>query len=166
MQELCCHCKPSTTHGTGVKLAAGTVRGLLRKHGLQHLRPKVVPLLSSTQKHKRISFAIKALMGLTWCQVTKLKFVTGTHKLVIKHTTPPTGLLYSVAGSQKYTDVLQQHFVPEGNKFKLANRQTTGLCSKIVHQPTRPRKTWHALLLKCPPGTFWNGPPALQICHP
>ena len=153
---------------TGIKLAARTIRSLLRKNGLRHLRPKVVPILRAAQKQRRLKFAKQALrtelvswrrvmitdscifrlgprgrpaghwctqatrgsigkakhshgvhvyMGMTWWGVTKLMFVTGTHKQVSKYTNPNTGQLYTRVGSLEYTDVLEQLFVPEGNRL-------------------------------------------------
>ena len=196
---------------TGVKSAARTVRGLLRKHGLQHLRPKVVPILSAIQKHKRIRFAMKALrselvswrrvmftdscifrlgprckpagrwctqatrgsigkpkhshgvhvyMGMTCWGVTKLKFVTGTHKSLSKYTNPRTALLYSGVGSQVYNDVLQQHFVPEGNRlFKQAGKWTDNWQLQQDNAPAhKTKENMACIAAQVPGGHFLEWP--------
>ena len=47
----------------------------------------------------------------------KIKFVAGTHKQVSKFINPKTKHLHTGVGSQEYTEVLSQLFVPEGNRL-------------------------------------------------
>ena len=54
---------------------------------------------------------------LSYWGVTKLKFVTGTHKQASKFVNPRTKRLHTGVGSQEYTEVLSQLFVPEGNRL-------------------------------------------------
>lgn len=156
------------------KLSCSTVTRVLRQQGLQHLRAKVVPLLTASQKLDRVRFAKAALrrelcswrrvmitdskyfrlhamgrpagrwctyatrgtvarpkhsiavhvyMGISYHGITSLKFVTGTHKQVSKYTNPKTKKPHTGVAQEEYTDVLRDHFVPEGNKlFQHVNR--------------------------------------------
>ena len=147
----------------GSKLSSSTVTRLLRRKGLQHLRPRVVPMLTASHMLDRVYLAKAALrvsmrrvmftdskyfrlqtmgrpsarwcthatrgtvarpkhtiavhvyMGMTYHGTTSLKFVTGTHKQVSKYTNPKTKRPHT--GVAKYHDVLQEHFIPEGNRL-------------------------------------------------
>ena len=50
-----------TQQALGLKLSASTVTRLLKRKGLQHLAPKVVPMLTDKQKLARVTFAKAAL---------------------------------------------------------------------------------------------------------
>ena len=63
------------------------------------------------------SIAAHVYMGISYWGVTKLKFVTGTHKQASKFVNPKTKRLHTGVGSQEYTEVLSQLFVPEGNRL-------------------------------------------------
>ena len=157
-----------TQQALGLKLSPSTITRLLRKKGLQHLRDKVVPMLTAGQKQNRVRFAKSALrrelcswrrvmitdskyfrlhamgrpagrwctpatrsiiarpkhsiaahvyMGITYHGTTSLKFVTGTHKQVSKHTNCRTKLPHKGVAQDEYTDVLHDHFLPEGNRL-------------------------------------------------
>ena len=158
----------NTERALGSKFSPSTVTRILRKQGLQHLRAKVVPMLTASQKLNRLRFAKAALrrelcswrrvivtdskyfrlramgrpagrwctpatrgivarhkhniaahvyMGVSYHGTTSLKFVTGTHKQVSKYTNPKTKRPHSGVASDEYTDVLRDHFVPEGNRL-------------------------------------------------
>ena len=63
------------------------------------------------------SIAAHVYMSISYWGVTKLKFVTGTHKQVSKFINPKTKHLHTGVRSQEYTEVLSQLFVPEGNRL-------------------------------------------------
>ena len=50
-----------TQQDLGLKFSTSTVRRVLRKQGLKHLSPKVVPLLTAQHKLDRVKFAKKAM---------------------------------------------------------------------------------------------------------
>jgi len=151
-----------------VQLSRSSVTRILKRKGMQHLSPKVVPLLTAMQKAARIKFARAALrtevvswrrvlitdskyfklyaMGKPagrWCTpasrgtlarpktsiavhaymgccrhgTTTLKFVTGTHKQASKHVNPKTKRLHTGVGQDEYHAVIQEHWVPEGNRL-------------------------------------------------
>ena len=153
---------------TGSKISSSTVTRLLRRKGLQHLRPRVVPMLTATQRLNRVRFARTALrrelcswrrtmitdskyfrlqamgrpagrwcthatrgtvarpkhsiaahvyMGITYHGTTTLKFVTGTHKQASKYINPKTKQPHTGVAKDEYNDVLQCHFLPEGNRL-------------------------------------------------
>ncbi|DBA77870.1 TPA: hypothetical protein ACH3X1_009224 [Trebouxia sp. C0004] len=138
-----------------LKVSVSTVQHTLRRAGLKHLRPKVVPMLTAKQKHTGIKFGTAAqrtdtvcwrdtmitdssifrmhptgkpagswrtqatrgtvqrpkhslivhcYMGMTYCGVTTLKFVTGTHKLAQKY--PKTKRAFTGVGSKEYNEGL------------------------------------------------------------
>jgi len=46
---------------SGVKMSLSTTKRYLRKQGLQHLRPRIVPILTANHKAARLAFAKAAL---------------------------------------------------------------------------------------------------------
>ena len=56
-------------------------------------------------------------MGICYWAVTKLRFVTGTHKQVSKFVNSKSKRLYAGVGSSEYNEVLSEMFVPEGNRL-------------------------------------------------
>ena len=63
------------------------------------------------------SIAAHVYMGIAYHGVTSLKFVTGTHKQVSKDTSAKTGKPHTGVAQKEYTEVLHDHFIPEGNKL-------------------------------------------------
>ena len=71
------HCKTASTiaaelqQQSGLKISPRSVRRSLRKEGLSHLRPKIVPILTPKHKVTRLSFAKKALRSeqVSWRRV-------------------------------------------------------------------------------------------------
>ncbi|DBA79346.1 TPA: hypothetical protein ACH3X1_008499 [Trebouxia sp. C0004] len=62
----------------------------------------------------------QALLSMpTWAVVatTILKFVTGTHKQASKHVNPKTKRLHTGVGQDEYHAVIQEHWVPLGNRL-------------------------------------------------
>ena len=55
-------------------------------------------------------------MGICDWGVTKLLFVTGTHKQPSKFVNPKSNRLYAGVGDVECSQVLSQLFVPEGNR--------------------------------------------------
>jgi len=51
----------------GIKVSISTVERALKSQGLKHLRPKVVPMLTATQKATRVMFAKKCMRGELVC---------------------------------------------------------------------------------------------------
>ncbi|DBA98221.1 TPA: hypothetical protein ACH3X1_001147 [Trebouxia sp. C0004] len=71
-------------------------------------------------------------MGISYHGTTSLKFVTGTHKQVSKYINPKTKLPHKGVAADEYTDVLRDHFIPEGKKmFAHAGKSFSGLASKL-----------------------------------
>ncbi|DBA98194.1 TPA: hypothetical protein ACH3X1_014811, partial [Trebouxia sp. C0004] len=63
-------------------------------------------------------------MGCCRHGTTTLKFVTGTHKLASKHVNPKTKRLHTGVGQDEYHAVIQEHWVPEGNRlFQQAGKE-------------------------------------------
>ena len=54
-----------------LKVSVSTVQRALRREGLKHLRPKVVPMLTTKQRQTRVRFGTAALRTNTvcWCNV-------------------------------------------------------------------------------------------------
>ena len=65
----------------------------------------------------RSSIAAHVYMGICYRGVTKLMFVTGTHKQPSKFVDPKSKRLYVGVGGLEYHEVLSQLFVPEGNRL-------------------------------------------------
>lgn len=65
------------------------------------------------------SIAAHVYMGIAYHGVTSLKFVTGTHKQVSKHINPKTKRPHTGVAQHEYTDVLRDHFIPQGQKLFL-----------------------------------------------
>ena len=58
-------------------------------------------------------------MGIAYHGVTSLKFVTGTLKQISKHINPKTKRTHTGVAQHEYTDVLCDHFIPQGQKLFL-----------------------------------------------
>ncbi|DBA75391.1 TPA: hypothetical protein ACH3X1_010655 [Trebouxia sp. C0004] len=56
-------------------------------------------------------------MGCCRHVTTTLKLVTGTHKQASKHVNPKTKRLHTGIGQDEYHAVIQEHWVPEGNRL-------------------------------------------------
>ncbi len=65
----------------------------------------------------RSSIAAHVYMGICYWGVTKLMFVTGTHKQASKFFNPRSKRRYVGVGGAEYNEVLSQCFVPEGNRL-------------------------------------------------
>ena len=63
------------------------------------------------------SDGVHAYMGMTWWGFTPLKLATGTHHLPKKYINLQIRQFQIGVGSKEYNDVLQQHFIPEGNRL-------------------------------------------------
>ncbi|DBA82855.1 TPA: hypothetical protein ACH3X2_006804 [Trebouxia sp. C0005] len=95
-------------------------------------------------------------MGISYHGTTSLKFVTGTHKQVSKQTNPQTKLPHQVVAKDEYTDVLRDHFIPEGNQmFAHAGKWADNQKLQQDNAPQPP--TWPSLLTMCQQVIFWLG---------
>lgn len=152
----------------GKRFSNSTVRRILKKNGLKHLSPRVVPQLTAQHKADRVQFAkiclrrevvswrrtlvtdskyfqtepkgrpaarwctpatrgsvarvshpisVHVYMGISYWGVTKLKFVTGTHKQGSQYINPKTMRPYTGVCGQEYSDVVTQCFKPEGDRL-------------------------------------------------
>ncbi|KAL3131043.1 hypothetical protein ABBQ38_008592 [Trebouxia sp. C0009 RCD-2024] len=81
------------------------------------LRRWCSPGARGTVPRPKHSIAAHVYMGICYWGVTKLMFVTGTHKQVSKFVNPKSKRLYAGVGSSEYSEVLSQMFVPEGNRL-------------------------------------------------
>ncbi|KAL3153558.1 hypothetical protein ABBQ38_011887 [Trebouxia sp. C0009 RCD-2024] len=81
------------------------------------LRRWCSPGARGTVPRPKHSIAAHVYMGICYWGVTKLMFVTGTHKQVSKFVNPKSKRLYAGVGSSEYSEVLSQMFVPEDNRL-------------------------------------------------
>lgn len=81
------------------------------------LRRWCKPAARGTVARPKHSIAAHVYMGISYWGTTKLMFMTGTHKQSSKFVNPKTKRLYAGVGSDEYTEVLSQLFVPEGNRL-------------------------------------------------
>ena len=93
-------------------------------------------------------------MGMTWWGVTTFQLVTGTHHLPRKYLNLRTRQLQVGVGSKEYNDVLQQHFIPEGNRlFQQSGHWIENWQLQQDNAPApRQRRTWAALGSMCQEG--------------
>ena len=103
-------------------------------------------------------------MGISYHGTTRLKFVTGTHKQVNKYINPKTKLLHKGVAKDEYTDVLSDHFIPEGNKMlahagKHADklRQRTDKLQQDNAPPHKTATNMAFIANHVPAGHFWSG---------
>ena len=75
------------------------------------------PATRGTVAKPKHSIAAHVYMGISYHGTTSLKFVIGTHKQVSKYTNPKTNLPHKGVAKDECTDVLRDHFIPEGNKL-------------------------------------------------
>ena len=75
------------------------------------------PATRGTVARTKHSVAAHVYLGITYQGTTSLKFVTGTHKQVSKYQNPKTKRLHTGVAQNEYTDILREHFIPEGNRL-------------------------------------------------
>ena len=96
-------------------------------------------------------------MGISYHGITSLKFVTGTHKQVSKYINPKTKLPYKGVAKGEYTDVLRDHFTPEGNKM-FAHAGKWADKWKLQQDNAPPHKTATNIADHVPPSHFLAWP--------
>ncbi|DBA98086.1 TPA: hypothetical protein ACH3X1_014707 [Trebouxia sp. C0004] len=189
-----------TKQDVEVQLSRSSVTRILKRKGMQHLSPKVVPLLTAMQKAARIKFARAALrtevvswhrvlitdskyfklyaMGKPagrWCTpasrgtvarpktsiavhaymgccrhgTTTLRFVTGRNKQASKHVNPKTKRLHTGVGQDEYHAVIQEHWVPEGNRLFQQAGKWADNWQLQQDNAAAARKIWHTSLPMC-----------------
>ena len=72
------------------------------------------PSTRGTAGRQSHPIAVHVYMGVTYRGVTTLKFVTGTHKQPSPYTRA-NGSAHAGVAAQEYHDVLEHHFLPQGN---------------------------------------------------
>ena len=107
------------------------------------------------------SISAHVYMGIAYHGATNLKFVTGTHKQVSNYIDPKTKRPYRGLAQQEYTDVLRDHFIPEGNKlFQNAGKWADKWQMQQDNAPAHKTPTNMAYIAaKVPGGHFLAWPP-------
>lgn len=107
------------------------------------------------------SLGVHVYMGMTYQGVTTLKFVTGTHKLPRKYINPKTKQPQAGVGSKEYTDVLQQHFFPEGKRlFQHAGHWSNNWQLQQDNAPAhKTKENMQLIAASVPGGHFLDWPP-------
>ncbi len=73
------------------------------------------PAAVAKPKH---SIAAHVYMGIPYHGTTSLKFVTDLLKQVSKYINPKTKRPHAGVAQEEHTDVLHEHFIPEGNRLR------------------------------------------------
>lgn len=74
------------------------------------------PATRGTVARPKHSIAAHVYMGISYHDVTSLKFVTGTHKQVSKYISPKSKLPHKGVAGREYTDMLREFFIPQGHQ--------------------------------------------------
>lgn len=125
------------------------------------------PSTRGTAGRQSHPIAVHVYMGVTMWGVTSLKFVTGTHKQPSPYTRA-SGAAYAGVAAQEYHDVLEHHFLPQGNALfreagmwagKWQLQQDNASCHKVKDNMDFIRK-------HVPGGHFLSWPPCSPDLSP